>query len=378
MRLLATLLMVGAAMTPISLLAQEPDAEGLLTIDHRIPVRSTVPILQGQTAQIYVRERVRAGTSARGAFPAGRVVLFVHGAGTPAEVAFDVPHPGYSWMAFLAAAGYDVFSVDMTGYGRSNRPAPMNDPCNLPEAQQAALIPALIGAPCKPNYAFEITTAASDWNDLGAAVDYIRELRSVDRVSLIAWSLGGVRAGGYASRNPQKIEKLIFLAPVYSPNASDDPPTLPDAGTAFGTQDRDAFIANWDRQVGCENQYEPAVRDAVWKAMLESDEVGATWGTGVRRAPSTTTWGWNKAAAARIQVPTMLVSGVHDRQVSPARVRPLLDDLGSTSKVFIDLGCSSHNAMWEKNHTLLYQASLEWLNSGTFQGAKTGAFQLGY
>jgi pimeloyl-ACP methyl ester carboxylesterase len=47
------------------------------------------------------------------------VVLFVHGAGTPAEVSFDVPYKDYSWMAYLAQAGYDVFSVDMTGYGRS-------------------------------------------------------------------------------------------------------------------------------------------------------------------------------------------------------------------------------------------------------------------
>ena len=33
-------------------------------------------------------------------------------------------------------------------------------------------------------------------------------------------------------------------------------------------------------------------------------------------------------------------------------------------KVFIDLGCSSHNAMWEKNHLLLFRASLEWLTAG--------------
>ncbi len=50
-------------------------------------------------------------------------MLFVHGAGTPAEVAFDVPIGDYSWMAFLARNGFDVFSMDTTGYGRSTRPA---------------------------------------------------------------------------------------------------------------------------------------------------------------------------------------------------------------------------------------------------------------
>ena len=38
-----------------------------------------------------MRERVQAGAALRGAPDADRVVLFVHGAGTPAEVAFDVP-----------------------------------------------------------------------------------------------------------------------------------------------------------------------------------------------------------------------------------------------------------------------------------------------
>ena len=50
-------------------------------------------------------------------------------------------------MAYLAQAGFDVFSMDMTGYGRSTRPAAMNDPCNLSAAQQNKLIPALITAP---------------------------------------------------------------------------------------------------------------------------------------------------------------------------------------------------------------------------------------
>jgi len=52
--------------------------------------------------QLYVRERVLAGAALRGSFAPDRVVLFVHGAGTPAEVAFDVPYRDYSWMERLA------------------------------------------------------------------------------------------------------------------------------------------------------------------------------------------------------------------------------------------------------------------------------------
>src|SRR3954463_3784159 len=95
--------------------------------------------------------------------------------------------------------------------------------------------------------------------------------------------------------------------------------------------------------------------------MLESDPVGATWGSGVRRAPQVTTWGWNRAAVAKVQAPTLMVAGAHDKQVRPERVKELSADLGARQKVFVDLGCSSHNAAWELNHLLLFWASLEWL-----------------
>ena len=85
------------------------------------------------------------------------MILFVHGAGTPAEVAFDVPYQDYSWMEYLAGAGFDVFSMDMTGYGRSTRPPAMNDPCNLSREQQATFVPALIPAVCAATDKFSVS-----------------------------------------------------------------------------------------------------------------------------------------------------------------------------------------------------------------------------
>src|SRR5712692_5949599 len=181
------------------------DGSRHVTVDHYVRVKSTAPSIAGQDAKIYVREVVLAGTASRGNPAADRVVLFVHGAGTPAEVTFDVPYKDYSWMAYLAKAGFDVFSMDMTGYGRSTRPPPMNDPCNFPREQQAQFVPKLIPAPCAPSHPTPITTMSSDWDDIGAVVDHLRAMRGVDKVSLVGWSQGGPRAGGYAARNPQKV-----------------------------------------------------------------------------------------------------------------------------------------------------------------------------
>jgi len=374
--LITLVVLSGCGIAPLSF---ADDGSRLLSVDHYVRAHSTVPAINGQTTAIYVREVVLAGTALRESAAPGHVVLFIHGAGTPAEVAFDVPYRDYSWMAYLAHAGFDVFAMDTTGYGRSTRPAPMNDPCNLAAAQQALFVPALIPAPCAASYTRQMTTIASDWNDIGAVVDHVRALRHVDKVSMIAWSLGGPRAGGYASQHPDKVQALVLLAPAYNRAARAEPPEqIPASGAAMNTQSREEFTANWDRQVGCPDQYDRGAHDAVWSAMLESDPVGATWDTGVRRAPGTTVWGWTTAAAGKMKMPVLMVSGAHDKQVAPDRVRELYADLGSAEKVFVDLACSSHNAMWEKNHLLLFSASLEWLTKKTVDGSKSGMLKLGY
>ncbi len=353
--------------------------QDVLSLDHFVANASMAPAMQGQVAQIYVRERTKASTSLGGNSLDGRVVLFIHGAGTPAEVAFDVPAEGYSWMAYLANAGYDTFSMDTTGYGRSTRPAVMNDICNLSKAQQQSFIPALLNETCEPSYPFAATTIESDWDDIDAVVDYLREIRGVDRVHLVAWSLGGPRAGGYAARHPEKVDRIVLLAPAYGRDRSASPPdSLPAPGTAFNKQSREDFSNNWNRQVGCENQYDPGVSEAVWQAMLDSDPVGATWGTGVRRAPSTTVWGWNKDVVAKTQTPMLIVSPIHDAQVPPSSVRNLYEDLGAAEKLLLDLGCSSHNAMWEINHEILFNSTLQWLGSGTVDGVSSGELRKGY
>jgi pimeloyl-ACP methyl ester carboxylesterase len=355
--------------------ARAAQAATVLTTDRYVKAISTVPVMTGQAAQLFVRERAMPSTLA-GAPLTGKVVLFVHGAGTPAEVAFDVAYEDYSWMAALARAGLDVFAMDMTGYGRSTRPTPMNDPCNLSSAQQALFVPALIAAPCPAAYSGPVTTIASDWNDISTVVDYVRALRHVERVSLIGWSLGGPRAGGYATTHSDKVDKLVLLSPAYGRTGAAAPPSGAPSGTAFNTQSRTEFDANWDRQVGCPGQFDMGARESVWSAMLLSDPVGATWGPGVRRAPNTTTWGWNRDIAATLKSPLLLFSPLTDVQVAPARVKELYDDAGSPQKIIATVACASHNAAWERAHGLIFSASVEFLTRGTVNGAREGELKL--
>jgi pimeloyl-ACP methyl ester carboxylesterase len=61
-------------------------------------------------------------------FSADRTVLFIHGATYPAETSFDLPIEGVSMMDLIAQQGYDVFLVDVRGYGGSTRSAEFSQP----------------------------------------------------------------------------------------------------------------------------------------------------------------------------------------------------------------------------------------------------------
>jgi pimeloyl-ACP methyl ester carboxylesterase len=351
-------------------------AQEVVRSDHDVSVKSTAPGMNGATAHLYVRE-VKLAKPPAG--PSKGLVLFVHGAGTPAEVSFDVQTADYSWMTYLARAGFDVFSMDVEGYGRSTRPPAMADPCNLPAAQQTQFIPGQIKAQCPRTIAGPITTMGSDWTDIEAVVDNLLAEHHQKQLALVAWSQGGPRTGGYVAAHPDKVSRLVVLAPAYNPGmATLAPNPLPSTGDPFNTQSQTEFMANWDRQAPCPGQYQPATAQAVWSELVASDAVGKTWGTGVRRAPNVPSWGFNKEVVGKITTPYLMISGENDKQVPPARVRQLYDDLGSSDKVFIDLACSSHNAMWEKNHLLLFKASLDWLTTGKVGGMSQGQMKLGY
>lgn len=364
-----------ALLAPWGISAHAEDAAKILTRDYYVNALSKAPAIAGQQVKLYVRERVSAAAPER--IAGDKVVLFVHGAGTPGSVAFDVPYQDYSWMAFLAAAGYDAFAVDLTGYGRSTRPAAMNDPANLSAEQRKAF-----GVPEAKDrtYPGAMTTVASDWDDISAVVAYIRKLRGVERVALIGWSLGCQRVSGYAAQHPSEVSSLVLLAPAHHRTTPVEGPSMP--VPAFGTQSRAEFFALWDRQAPRPDQYDPHAAQSVWSEMLASDPVGATWGPGVRRAPHFTRGQWTQSGwgpkVERLTTPTLLVACEHDELAVPELVRTLHADIGSSQKVLVDLAGSSHNALWERNHLLLFRASLEWLDHGTVNGQSNGVVRFGY
>jgi hypothetical protein len=83
-------------------------------------------------------------------------------------------------------------------------------------------------------------------------------------------------------------------------------------------------------------------------------------------------WGWSTAVVAKMQTPTLMVSGVHDKQVNPMNFSDLHADIGTKQKELINLSCESHAAMWERGHLILFKASLECLSKGTGRRLEPG------
>ncbi len=343
------------------------------TTDYLVPHISTVPATVGKRVSLFVREKVQ--TRKIGKAP---VVLMIAGQTVSALPAFDVPFENYSWMEYLANAGFDVFTMDLTGYGLSPRPM-MENACNAAAAdQQTLLVPKTLAQPCPPAYPSRLTTSQSDWDEIDAVVDYLRQRRGVDKVHVIGWSMGGPRAGGYAARHPEKVDKLFLYAPIYDRLEPAGPPAvLPEAGVPLAIRTISGFYTTWNNQVKCANQFNPGIRDVIRTRMLDFDPLGSIWGSEeLWRAPfQNTRWGWNPQFARQVKAPTLVILGDLDATVPPVQGSNLFADLVSVpQKVFVHVACTAHQIVWENQHMVLLDASVEWLKQGTYRGNFNGSF----
>jgi pimeloyl-ACP methyl ester carboxylesterase len=75
--------------------------------------------------ELYVRNKRPEGVTK---FAQEKIVLFVHGATYNSECGFDLPLNNLSWMDYVAQRGWDVYIMDLRGYGRSTRPPEMSKP----------------------------------------------------------------------------------------------------------------------------------------------------------------------------------------------------------------------------------------------------------
>ncbi len=375
---------VAGLLVPALVMGGAAANDGVLTVNRFVPHTSTVPANAGQRVGISVREKLSTDLAARiegGARPDGRVVLFVHGGTVPSVPEYDLPYQDYSWMEYLAAAGFDTFAMDQTGYGLSARPM-MDDACNMDSDNRAIVTPNPLSKDCEPRYTHGLSTSQSDWDEIDRVVDYIRSFRGVDRVSLVGWSAGGPRTGGYAARHPEKVGKLVLFAPAYQSEGPSAPTgEVPRTGVPMRLQTRDALMnGRWASTMRCENQVDPGIQEVIWQTIMSHDQLGSVWGPshGVMRVRSSGgAWGWNSEFASKVRAPTLILVGEQDGLLPSSEA--LYGDLAAADgKVLVRMSCATHFAVWETTqYRFMHEASREWLESGTFRGRSEGRFKVG-
>jgi pimeloyl-ACP methyl ester carboxylesterase len=298
--------------------------------------------------QLYVRNKKPSDMKS---FSAEKTVLFVHGATYPSEIYFDLSVGGFSWMEYLAARGYDVYMLDVRGYGRSTRPPSMSQ---APSA----------------NPPFANTEDAS--RDISAAVDFILKRRGVAKLNLLGWSWGTTTTALYTTRNNALINKLVLFAPVWVPPTITPVPPAPT--TAFRTVTVEAAKERWLRGVPADKQAGliPAGWFDTWaKAMLESDPEGAKQNPPVLRAPNGVMvdilGGWLKGQklydAAALRVPTLLIKAEWDADTPAYMAQGLFAEMKNAPyKSYLEIGEGTHTVLVEKNRLQLFRAVQSFLD----------------
>jgi pimeloyl-ACP methyl ester carboxylesterase len=293
--------------------------------------------------EIYVRNKRPADMTA---FRPERTLLFVHGATYPAHTSFDLPLGGVSWMDYLAARGYDVYLLDLRGYGKSTRPPEMED---------------------KPEASAPVVRGVTAVKDISAVVDFILKRRSIPRLNLLGWSWGTTLMATYTTQNPDKVERLVLYAPAWirtTPSLSRPAGPL----GAYRTVAREQAKSRW--LTGVPEDKKAALIPAGWfeswaDATFATDPVGAKMTPPALRAPNGVQQDGDEFFSAgkpyydpaKITVPTLLVHAEWDRD-TPAYMAQTLFPLlvNAPGKRYVQLPEGTHTIMMEKNRLMLFEA----------------------
>lgn len=328
---------------------------GLQTISHKVPHRSVDPHYEkygvDPKIELHLHEVVDTA-KLHEVSNNGKVILFIHGATFPGSVAFDLQHKNVSIMREIASEGWDTFALDLEGYGQSPRPDVMDDPAKYPDD------PAPITR--------EVTIA-----NVAAAVEYIRKLRSVERVHLLGWSLGAsIEVPRYTIANPHKVSSITLYAPGYRGRKSDDQDKNNEVleqwrqqKVRYGNPSKsiDRFV---DFGSPAENLIE-GVFDVYAAAHTASDPMSAELG-GKVRAP----WGRFSVLfsespmfdASKITAPTLIVRGENDPLSALEDMQNLLAALGTDEKFLETIPNAGHMAHMEKSNEGFHSALVAFLN----------------
>ncbi|HZP77157.1 MAG TPA: alpha/beta fold hydrolase [Pseudolabrys sp.] len=255
-------------------------------------------------------------------------ILFVHGSSMASQPTFDLQVPGRadsSAMEFFAKHGFDCWSVDMEGYGRSTKDR--NN--NAPIAQGA--------------------------DDCFAAANYIQQERGKRPFLTYGISSGALRAALFAQRHPALVSRLALDAMVWtgegSPTLAERKKKLPQFQAMNRRPIDKAFIHSIfdrDHPGTAEERVINAFADAV--TALDDSVPTGTYVDMCSRLPV--------VDPEKITVPTLIMRGQWDGIASVQDLLAFFEKLPNPDKQFTVMPGISHASFQQKNYMLVYHILL--------------------
>jgi len=249
-------------------------------------------------------------------------ILFVHGSSMAGQPTFDLQVPGHpSGMDYFASLGFDCWSVDMEGYGRSTKDRDNNAPISQ-------------GA-----------------DDCYAAAQYIQKLRGPRPLLVYGISSGALRAAMFAQRHPEMVARLALDAFVWtgegSPTLAERRKKLPEFINKNRRPMSKAFIHSvFDRDHP--DTADRKVIEAFAEAVVALDDSVPT-GTYVDMCSKLPV-----VDPEKITVPTIVMRGQHDGIASMEDLLKFFAKLPNPDKQFTVMPGISHASFQQKNYMVVY------------------------
>ena len=260
---------------------------------------------------------------AAGTKPAG-TIFFVHGSSMASQPTFDLYVPGRpdsSAMQYFASLGYDTWTMDNEGYGRSDKSRPQNN---------------------------DISNGA---DDLDAGTRYVMEKTGAKKFLMYGISSGALKAALFTERHPDRVARLALDAFVWTGEGS---PTLAERRKKLADFqkvnrrpiDRKFVHSIFERDHP--GTADAATIEAFADAILALDDSMPT-GTYVDMCSKLPL-----VDPGKLDVPTLIMRGEYDGIASFADLVEFFKRLPNADKQFAVMAGISHASFQQKNYRLVY------------------------